>query len=403
MNDRKIVNDIIEHVLEATSPHALLRSYIKKLRVEKYEKIAVISIGKAARTMGDACISLLPRKPDYELYADEGHPLPTIEGVKKTKRIIDVAKKLTEKDLAIVLVSGGGSAMFVQPAQGISLKDKIATTKALLMCGATINEINTVRKHLSQVKGGRLAALLSPATIQAFVISDVVGNDLSTIASGPLVADKSTFKDAVEIIKKYHAKIPKKVLHYLEENSGRLENESIKPGTAALKKVRSIIIADHYTALKAAAEKAKKYKMNVVREKEMCTGEACITAEKIVKKYRQKNTIYLVCGETTVTCGKKHGYGGRNQEFVLSALQFIKPHQTIASFGTDGVDGMCPEEVAGAIGDAQVLTAASKQKLNLQRFLKDHDSYTFFKKTNGLLITGPTGNNLGDLMILINQ
>ncbi len=403
---RKIILDIIEHVISATSPHALLEKHLKKLNVSKYEKVLIIAIGKAARTMGVATAKLLKKKPSSVFYADNGHPLPTPEGIKKTNKIIKAAKKLSEKDLAIVLVSGGGSAMFVQPAEGITLEDKIETTRALLMCGATINEVNCVRKHLSQVKGGRLAQLLYPATIKGFVISDVVGNDQSTIASGPLCSDTTTFKDALKVLTKYKAPVPNTVYKYIENNVGFVENESIKKNDPVLKKVTIQIIADHYTALREAEKKAKsiakKTKHSVHIEKKMITGEARDVAQSMVKKLK-KHSITIACGETTVTCCTNPGDGGRNQEYILSALQLLKQNQTIASFGTDGIDGMCPIQVAGAIGDKEVLNQASSKKLNIEEYLKNNDSYAFFNAAGGHILTGPTGNNLGDIVIAVTQ
>ncbi len=402
---RKIILDIIEHVLAACSPHALLASHIKKLNVSQYKKIAVIAIGKAARTMGKASVSLLGRTPDFELYADSGHPLPTPKGIANTNRIMKAAQSLGEKDLAIVLVSGGGSAMFVAPATGITLADKIETTRVLLMCGATINEINCVRKHLSQVKGGRLARLLCPATVKAFVISDVVGNDLSTIASGPLCADTSTFQDAIKIISKYKAPVPNTVRNYLENNAGQKVNESVKKNDPCLKNVTVKIIADHYTALNAAitqAQKiARKTKHSVVMHKTMLTGEARDVAKKFIKKIAP-NTITVASGETTVTCCKDPGHGGRNQEFVVSALEILKDTQTIASFGTDGIDGMCPTKVAGALGDTAIKSRAHDEKLTCETVIKKSDSFTYFRRAGGHIITGPTGNNLGDVVIAVS-
>lgn len=403
---RKIILDIIEHVILATSPHALLKKYISKLRVSKYKKVVVIAIGKAARTMGEATVKLLEKKPDAILYADSGHPLPTPEGVKKTQKIMKLASSLTENDLAIVLVSGGGSAMFVQPAEGITLEDNIETTRALLMCGATINEINCVRKHISQVKGGRLAKLLYPATVKGYVISDVVGNDLSTIASGPLCADTTTFKDALSILTKYKAPVPNTVYKYIENNVGFVENESVKKNDPIFKKVSIAIIADHFTALNEATKKAASIARTtghtVVTTKKMITGEAREIAKNFVKKCK-KNSITIACGETTVTCCAKPGYGGRNQEFVLSALEVLSQNQTIASFGTDGIDGMCPKKVAGAIADHHTSDVAQKKNLDTREFIASNNSYTFFSQAGGHIVTGPTGNNLGDIVIAVRD
>lgn len=403
---RKIILEIIEHVVLSTSPHALLKKYRKQLVIKKGQKVAVIAIGKAAKTMGKAILDLLPHKPTYVIYADSGHPFPTPTGITKTKRIMKVAKSLNKNDLAIVLISGGGSAMFVQPRDGITLEDTIETTRILLMCGATINEINCVRKHISQVKGGGLARLLHPATVKAFVISDVVGNDLSTIASGPLSADPTTFADALKVITKYKAPVPNTVRKYIENNAEDADDETLKKEDTILKNISITIIADHYTALRAAQYKAKKIarrtKHTVIVNQQMLTGEAREIGRKFIKQLSIKS-IVLACGETTVTCSKNPGFGGRNQEFALSTLTRLKENQTIASFGTDGVDGICPTKVAGALVDINVLQQAKYLNLDIEKFLKNNDSYSFFKKVGGMLITGSTGNNIGDLVIAVTD
>lgn len=398
---RKILKNIVDYVLAEVVPRKLFRRTTFGKDLKKFQRIAVISIGKAGRPMARAVLPLLKRKPDFILIADKGHPLPTQEGVEVTKKIISIARGLTEKDLAIVLISGGGSAMLVAPVPKITLTDKIAVTKALLRSGATINEMNVVRKHLSQVKGGNLAALFYPATVHGFVISDVVGNDLSTIASGPLTPDPSTFADALKIIKKYRVKAPLLVMRYLTRGLHDKKLETPKYGEKYFKKVTTKIIADHALVAQKTQTKAKKMGLHCLRLPHSITGEARDTARAFVKKAKKKS-ILIASGETTVTC-KGNGHGGRNQEFVLSGLRYLKPGQTLLSIGTDGVDGICPEDVAGSFGDEKILSSAKKQKLNIEDFLKRNDSYTFFKKTGGLIKTGKTGTNLGDLSMLLNS
>lgn len=400
MQNREKLLAIISYVLSQIAPQKLFKGIISKTAVRKFEKIAIISIGKAAKPMAQAVISRLPRKPDYILFADKGHPLPTKEGVKNTEKITRYARDLGEKDLAIVLISGGGSAMLASPVPEISLADKIKITELLLQSGATINEMNIVRKHLSQVKGGNLAALLYPATVWGSVISDVVGNDLSTISSGPITPDKSAFSDAFKILKKYRIAVPKNVKEYLKRGINNKKLETPKPGEKYFKKVFIKILADHNTVLKKACEKAKKLGLKTVVLKSQLIGEARKVAKKFVSKAK-KNALLIATGETTVTCRGK-GFGGRNQEFVLSGLRYIKPNQTLLSIGTDGIDGICPQLVAGAIADSTILKSAKKQKLRIADFLRNNDSYTFFKKTHGLIKTGKTGTNLGDLMLLLS-
>lgn len=403
---RKILLDISEFVLKEISPEKLLQGALPKKSLKNFNRVVVIGIGKAGRGMAKRILSFLGRKPDKILFADSGHPLPTAKGIKNTARIIRTARKLGERDLALILISGGGSSMLVSPVPEISLQDKIKITQRLLRSGANISEMNIVRKHLSKVKGGNLAALLYPATVWGLVISDVVGNDLSTIASGPLSPDKSTFVHALKILKKYRVKAPKRVFQYLQKGVKNPSLETPKPGSKYFKKVTLKIIGDHKTVLGAALRKAKKMRLRVHSLGSNITGEAREVARHFVVSSRDSrlrgNDIIIGTGETTVTCRGK-GFGGRNQEFVLAGFPYLKPHQTLASIATDGVDGMCPEPICGAIADYEILKSAKKQRLRIPIFLNQNNSYEFFKKTGGLIKTGPTGTNLGDLMMLLSE
>lgn len=384
----RMLLEIANTVLKNLSPKKLFKGALQKKSLKKFNRVIIIGIGKAAKGMVKAVLPLLSRKPNEILLADSGHPLPTKRGLMNTKKIIAAARGLRKDDLAIVLISGGGSAMLVAPAPGITLSDKIHITSALLKSGATIQEMNVVRKHLSQVKGGNLARLLSPATVLGFVISDVVGNDLSTIASGPLSPDKSTSKDARKILVKYHIASPKQIL------------ETPKPDAQYFKKVKIHILADHRTVLKIAEQKARQLGLCVVSLGSKIIGEARDVAKWFISKSK-KNTILMGSGETTVTC-VGNGFGGRNQEFVLSGLRFIKKNQTLLCLATDGVDGICPKPVAGAMADWNTIAKIKRKKLSIEKFLKQNDSYRFFQKVGGHLKTGPTRTNVGDLMMLIS-
>lgn len=388
---RDILLKIANYVLEEITPKKLFKSELSKIKTEDYKKVIIISMGKAAKEMVSAVIPLLDRLPDKVLFADEGHPLPTIIGMKKTEEIIKESRELGEDDLAIVLISGGASAMFVKPTNGISLDEKIKLTKDLLKCGATINEINIIRKHISDVKGGRLAAMLFPATVMGFVISDVVGNDLSTIASGPISPDTSTFADAINIIKKYKINAPKGIIQQLE---------TPKPDEKYFKKVTIKIVSDHSTVIKKAEFKANEIGLKTEILPGFVIGEAREVAATIVKN-APKNCLLIGCGETTVTC-RGDGSGGRNQEFALSALKHLSGGQTLLSIGTDGVDGICPEPIAGVIVDNEIFSQSKEQNLSIEDYLNRNDSYNFFKKAGGHIITEPTGTNLGDLILLLS-
>ncbi len=396
---KNILLNIAYKTLEALSPEKLFKNSLPQKSLQGFEKILIIGIGKAAKGMVKGITPYLGSAPYKVLLADQGHPLPTQQGLKKTQKNITSAKELGEKDLAIVLLSGGGSAMLTAPVLGVSLNDKISLTKNLLRSGATIQEMNVIRKHLSQVKGGNLAALLYPATVWGFVISDVVGNDLSTIASGPLSPDPSTFKNALSILKKYRIQPPISIKKHLEAGLKNPLLETPKAHDRYFKKVTLKILADHQTAAQTASNIAKKMNLSVRTLKHPITGEARKVAKKLILQ-STKGTLLIASGETTVTC-RGNGQGGRNQELVLSALQYLKPNQIVLAMGTDGVDGICPQKIAGAIADKETLQKAKKQHLSIKKFLDNNDSYHFFKKTGGHIKTGPTGTNLGDLVLLL--
>lgn len=396
---QKIFIKIAEATLKKLSPNNLLRGKLTIKSSARFDKIHIISIGKAAKGMAAAARGMLTGKPNKILIADSGHPFPTERTIAKTSSIIKAARLLGKRDLAVVLISGGGSAMFEYPAPGITLREIQILTKKLLNSGANINEINVVRKHISAVKGGKLAELLSPATVHGFIISDVPGNDLSTIASGPLSPDPYTFKDALRIIKKYKIAAPSSIKKYLAAGAAQKIPETPKPGDACFKNVSVKIIADHSTVLQKASVAAKKLGFKVHIFPKLITGEARDAARKFVAFCGKKHGLWIAAGETTVTCRGK-GAGGRNQEFVLAALPFLKSNQTLLAIGTDGVDGFCPESVAGAIADSKTLVRCKRQKIPPAYFLRRNDSYHFFKKIGGHIKTGQTGTNLGDLILL---
>lgn len=403
-NHQKILLDIAKYTIKQLLPEKLLQPEIKKLKIQKYKKIYIFGIGKAAKTMTKATQKTLAKAKPTIALADEGHPLPTKNGLKKTGKIISLAKKLTKNDLAIVLISGGGSAMFTKSAANISLEDKVDLTKKLLKCGATINEINTVRKHISQVKGGNFAKLLYPAKVYAYVISDVIGNDLSIIASGPLSPDPSTFKEALSILKKYKITPSGSIQKHLENGLKNKEPETPKTKEKFFKNIKIKVISDHTTSANFAFKKAAQLKLNGKIISTSLSGESRVVAQKFVKTLHKshKNTLLIATGETTVTI-QGRGFGGRNQELVLAALPHLKENQTILSIGTDGVDGICPQKTAGAIADQETLRKAKSNHLDPIKYLQNNDSYTFFKKVGGQIKTGPTGTNVGDLILLLNS
>ncbi|HPP87882.1 MAG TPA: DUF4147 domain-containing protein, partial [bacterium] len=342
---------------------------------------------------------------------EAGHPLPDENSIKYTKELLALVDKANSDDLVIVLISGGGSALLALPVdESISLDDKQKLTKLLLNCGAEITEINSIRKFISAVKSGKLSQRIAPADSIALIISDVIGDRIDIIASGP-TADyfETNAEDCLEILKKYNLlnTTPKSIKNFITKNISK------KPlRKCEYKKTDNFLILNNFRVLRAAAEISKKIGYIPLILSSSINGETreiakmhiAIADEIIKNKQRRKKPICLISGgETTVTV-KGSGLGGRNQEFVLAALIEIYKRQlsniAVASVGTDGTDG--PTDAAGAWCCAGDYEKAINVGLNPQKCLDDNDSYNFFKSINNLIITGPTGTNIMDLrMILI--
>jgi hydroxypyruvate reductase len=342
---------------------------------------------------------------------EASHPVPDERGVRGTLEILDLLSGAGERDLVICLISGGGSALLIAPSEGVDLADKQATTRSLLACGATIHEINTIRKHLSRAKGGRLAEAAYPARVVSLILSDVVGDDLDVIGSGPTVPDRSTFRDTLDILTRYEIwdRIPAAVrARVVEGVEGRLP-ESPKPGAPAFARCSQVLVGSCLRALAAASEKAVQlgYRSLVLSSK--AEGEAREVAKAfaaIGKEIRSSGlplsppACVLIGGETTVTL-QGDGRGGRNQEFVLAgalALDGLDGIVLLAA-GTDGTDG--PTDAAGAVADGRTCAAARALGLDPHAFLKRNDSYAFFKGLGDLIITGPTRTNVMDVYLLL--
>ena len=439
---RKNILEIIEFVLEQIEPQKIIKEKVRvkdnflyiqgqQYNLKKYQNIYVVGAGKATYKMALSLEKLLgkrikkgyinvpeipARKKLKIVKANKAtHPLPSPAGVKGAKEILKILKRTKEDDLVITLISGGGSALLPLPAQGVALADLIKTNSILIKSPLTINEVNTVRKHLSGIKGGRLVDAAYPAKVVNLVISDVCGDDLSCIASGPTVPDPSTFKEAVAILKHNDLwlRVPKSVRKRLQKGLAGSVEETPKPFYPVFreKKVDNFILANHQTVLATACSRGKELGYHCHCLTYNLKGEARVVGAKLVKKYRQKKfqkpTIVFAVGETTVEV-KGSGCGGRNQELVLAGIPYLKKGMVLASVGTDGVDGFCPpaalraamragpSKTAGAIADS-----SSKAKLNPQKYLKNNDSYSYFKKIKDSIKTGPTGTNVGDLVALV--
>ena len=297
------------------------------------------------------------------------------------------------------------------PYDGLTLEDKQDTIKILLSCGATIHEINTIRKHISKIKGGRLAQAVYPATLITLMLSDVVGDDLDVIASGPTVPDSSSFYDCMNIFLKYSIieKIPKNILNHIESGISGEIDDTPKPLDPVFEKTYNLIIGSNIESLTAAKKKAESLGYNVILLSSMIEGETRFIAQvhgaiarEIIKTGNPLPlpACILSGGETTVTISG-NGLGGRNQEFALSASLDIsgKENIVILSGGTDGIDG--PTDAAGAFSDTFTLKRAKEMGLNPYRFLANNDSYHFFQKLGDLFITGPTNTNVMDLRIVL--
>ena len=342
---------------------------------------------------------------------EAGHPVPDENGRAGAEAILDLARKAEEDDLLICLISGGGSALLPLPCEGMTLKDKQDATNVLLACGATIHEINAIRKHLSGAKGGRLAGAAYPAAILSLMLSDVIGDDLDVIASGPTVPDLSTYGDCLDIFTKYDIveKLPQNIIDHMKAGMAGEIPETPKAGDPAFEKTQNRVIGSNIDAVRAAKAEAEALGYQTVVLSSMIEGETkevalvhgAIAREVLKSGYPAASPACILSGgETTVTI-KGDGKGGRNQEFSLAAAMDIAGHENIVvlSGGTDGNDG--PTDAAGALADTHTVKRAREMGLSPQAYLNNNDSYHFFAKLGDLLITGPTNTNVMDVRIIL--
>ena len=433
---RKHANQIFRHVLDILDPGQLVKEKVsirdstliveeREYNLNNYENIYVVGGGKASAPMAKAMEGLLGDKIDNGIIVvkyDHGlslkkietveasHPIPDENGERGASDILRLLSGTGEKDLIICLISGGGSALLVQPHKGITLQDIQTASAELLACGATIDEINTVRKHLSSIKGGQLAKAAYPSTLITLMLSDVVGDPMDIIASGPTVPDESTFEDAYAIIQKYtlEEKVSNSVCGFLRSGKmGEIE-ETPEHGNKIFDNTQNVIVGSNKIALNAAEKRAKDMGYNTIVLSSLVEGESREAAKffaAIAKEVSRTGTpvskpaCIIAGGETTVTIRGK-GKGGRNQEFALSAAMEIEGFEgvVILSAGTDGTDG--PTDATGAIVDSNTCKDARKKfNLNAEEFLSRNDSYNFFKKTGEHIVTGPTMTNVMDIMI----
>lgn len=430
---------IMEAALEAVDPHVAVLKGLRKSRyfiegisenekLTKFERIKLIGAGKAGQPMTEAVLEMFgeslnngivivkegyTKNPNFSnkiKIIEAGHPLPDHRGVIGTEEIVKFLDNSTPQDLVICVISGGGSALLVSPVPGVTLEELQNLTEILLASGATINDINTLRKHLSQVKGGQIARLASPAKILCLILSDVVGDPLDVIASGPTVPDPSTFQDAVNILDSYAIRdqIPGSILNYLIRGQQNKIYDTPKPGDQLFLNVENLIVGSNRTATQAAISQAQIEGFNTLTLTNFMEGEASQAGKFLGAVLRQlalhnqpipRPACIVVGGETTVTITGA-GLGGRNQELALGAVAELEGLKDIAliTLATDGGDG--PSDAAGAVVTGETLKRARAKGLDPTTFLANSDSYNFFSPLGDLLKPGPTQTNVNDLSFL---
>ena len=426
MSLRDIAHSLFVEAIAKQGPSAIVYESSKKYDKHFHDanRIFPVAIGKASVEMMSGLLDYLNKNHPYKVYKRpivvsnpqeitsshdftyivSSHPTPDVSSLNASRMVLDYINHSLETDLAIFLISGGGSSLLSLPADGISLDDKIELTQLLLASGCNINDINTVRKHVSQIKGGRLNSAALPSRSISLIISDVINDDLSSIASGPTVADGTTFHDAINVLNKYKIfeKSPKSIQNHLNRGADDNTMETPKEFDNNIIEIISSNIVFRQTLAKLAESK----NFNVVSLEETFEGLAISDAERLYDKVidiNKPNTIIISGGETLVNL-TGNGLGGRNQEFALSFLRkYIKENSKqdlcLYSVGTDGIDG--PTDAAGAIVDSDTIREYQSSDLNLESYLSNNDSYYFFRKLNSLIKTGPTGTNVADIQITI--
>ncbi len=420
---RQDILEILTAAINAVDPYTAVHTHFFQntihientiIDTEEYKKIYLIGFGKASIPMTQAVIDKLSIEKGIiitntapQTWSHQqveiiigGHPLPNDQSIIGTKKIISLLEQTTTDDLLIILISGGGSALLCHPR--VNLKNMQHTTELLLHSGATITEINTIRKHLSHVKGGQLLRY-TPARCISFIISDVVGDPVEFIASGPSIADTTTYTDAKTILQHHNLwnKIPISVQKIISAGIAGKIPETVKSNDSLLLRCTNSIVANNYIACRTAQQKAQKLGYTTHLETTTLTGEARLVGKQLIKylQDRPQNSGIITGGETTVTL-KGSGRGGRNQELMLGLIPLLTHTDIVAaSFATDGIDGT--SDAAGAIGDPYTHQRALQNKLYSTQFLKNNDSYNFFRLLKDGLITYATGTNVMDIQVLL--
>ncbi|MBJ6725669.1 glycerate kinase type-2 family protein [Geomesophilobacter sediminis] len=431
MDDRQILERIFRSAVAAVDPYRACLPHLEKVRERlqtgAFQRVVVAGFGKGALRMARAAEAILGPAisaglvivphgsertdlPQRIEVATASHPHPDTAGVAASRRIVELAAAADANTLFLLLVSGGGSALFTTPAPGITLEEKQETARLLMLAGADILELNTVRKHLSTVKGGQLARIAAPATVVALLLSDVVGDRPDVIASGPANPDPTTFADAQAVLEKYRLtdRVPQAVRQRLIDGAAGRIPETPKPGDPLFARVTTVIAAGNGTARTAAAAEAQALGLLVQVTEAPVTGEARVAGRMLADRARCQRARLAVdrglClvsgGETTVTVVGK-GKGGRNQELALAfALEVAgEGGITLLSAGTDGIDG--PTDAAGAIVDGATVARAGRGAMDPAARLAGNDAYPFLEKAGALFKCGPTGTNVMDLQLIL--
>jgi len=428
---------IFEAGLKAVDPKVAVKRFMalkgnnlqigeKEIDLKKFNHVWAIGAGKGSAAMAQAVEEILGDRLSgglvvvkYDHLAplekirlrEAGHPAPDESGWRATRELAELVAKMDRKSLLVFLLSGGGSALLPMPVEGITLEEKMATTNLLLKSGASIAEMNIIRKHLSQIKGGQLARLANPATLVSLILSDVVGDSLDVIASGPTVGDPSTFQDCRVVLDRYSLseKLPSSVRFYLEAGLRGEVPETPKPNDPIFSGSYTTLVGNNLQALKAAAEKAKMLGYHTLILSSMIEGDtteaagfhSALLREIVRSGHPVAPPACLISGGETTVVVRGKGKGGRNLEFSLAAALDIEGLMDVCllSGGTDGTDG--PTDAAGAVVDGHTITRAFAQGLNAREFLAENDSYHFFQHLDDLLITGPTNTNVMDLRVML--
>lgn len=434
----KRVTRILAAALNAVEPAAAVKRHMRRdgdwlfvgnpeqsYYLPNFRRVLVIGFGKASLPMMHASDNIFGDFITQSLIVLKGHakqsasftslvashPVPDESNLRAGQRILDLLHKTEVNDLVLFLISGGGSALLSAPSASIQLDDLQTLTRSLLSCGASIQEINTIRKHLSQVKGGQLARLAYPAQIIALILSDVVGDSLDVIASGPTVPDPTTYSDALSVLRKYSlvAQTPSAIIQHIQSGVRGYIAETPIQDDPIFKHVQNFIIGNNLQAVQAAVDKAKSEGFNTLLQTISLDGEAQLAGKMLATRLRntavtgnpvQRPGFIIAGGETTVTLTQPSGLGGRNQELALAAVRVLAglPEVALISLATDGNDG--PTDAAGAVVTGKTLNRAKQSGLSPEVFLARHDAYNFFNPLGDLLKPGLTQTNVNDLTLL---